>query len=261
MSTAVKPKGPRIVPSNLGPPAWANDYLGSTVGMKVLVALTGLSLVVFLIFHMLGNLKVLFGRDDVNAYAHFLKHGLGPLLWIARAGLLLVFVVHVVLVFRLKARSNAARPVAYVYQRSAQATPQSLSMLLTGVVVGLFTLFHLAHFTFGWVHAADLGGGRQIDYLHLHDDQGRHDVYSMVVAGFQTPWLSVLYIVTQLVLFFHLTHGIQSTIQTLGLKATRFAPAWVAVGYATAGLILLGNLAIVFAIWFGVVQPVYPMAG
>lgn len=260
MSTAaIKPKGARIPKPDAGPETWANTYLNSTIGSKVLVAITGLLLVGFVVFHMIGNLKVLFGRDEVNAYAHFLKHGLGPLLWIARGGLLLIFVAHLALAIRLQMRSAAARPIGYVYQRSAQATPQSRTMLMTGVVVGLFVLFHLAHFTFGWVHSADIGGGRQSAYLHLLDDQGRHDVYSMVVAGFQTPWLSILYIVAQLVLFSHLSHGIQSTIQSLGLKASRFAPVWSGLGYATAAGVLIGNLVIVLAVWIGFVQPVFPM--
>ncbi|MCZ2343317.1 MAG: succinate dehydrogenase cytochrome b subunit [Bacteroidales bacterium] len=260
MSTAaIKPKGARVVPPDAGPETWACHYLSSTVGSKVLVAVTGLLLVGFVVFHMIGNLKLLFGRDDVNAYAHFLKHGLGPLLWIARGGLLAVFVVHLALAFRLQLRASAARPIGYVYQRSAQATPQSRTMLMTGIVVGLFVLFHLAHFTFGWVHSADIGGGRQSDYLHLLDEQGRHDVYSMVVAGFRTPWLSILYIVAQLVLFCHLSHGIQSTIQSLGLKASRFAPVWSGLGYATAATILIGNVAIVLAVWIGLVPPVFPM--
>lgn len=253
--TAAKPKGPRQLPDQASPAAWAETYLNSTVGAKVLVALTGLLLVGFVVFHMIGNLKVLSGRDEVNAYAHFLKHGLGPLLWIARAGLLAVFVAHVVLALKLKAKTAAARPVPYVALRSAQATIASRTMLTTGLVVGAFTLFHLAHYTFGWVHDAETGNGMRINYLDLKDPAGRHDVYNMTVAGFRNPVISTLYLFAQLVLFAHLTHGIQSVIQTLGLKGTRFAPVWVWVGYATAGLILAGNVAIVAAIWAGVVGP------
>ena len=264
MSTAaIKPKGSRVIPTEEGPIGWASTYLNSTVGSKIVVACTGLLLVGFLIVHMLGNLKVLFGQDEINAYAYFLKHSIGPYLWIARLGLLLIFITHIALTLRLQNRSASARPVGYVYQRSAQASFQSRTMLLSGIVIGLFTLFHLAHYTFGWVHEAQLPNGRQVNYLALMqvlpDGTERHDVYSMVVAGFRTPWIALLYIVTQLVLFAHLSHGIQSTIQTLGLKGGRFSPFWSALGYLAAGAILAGNLAIVFAIWSGLIQPIYPM--
>ena len=96
-------------------------------------------------------------------------------------------------------------------------------MIWTGIVVGLFTVFHLAHFTFGWVHGAEVEPGKVVNYLDLKDAKGRHDVYSMVVAGFTTPWLAMLYIVAQVALFLHLLHGIQSSFQTLGLKNRRFA--------------------------------------
>jgi len=265
MSTAaIKPKGPRMTAPEEGPIGWASTYLSSTVGLKILVACTGLLLVGFLIVHMLGNLKVLFGQDEINAYAYFLKHRIGPYLWIARAGLLLIFVAHIALTLRLHSRSSAARPIGYIYQRTAQASLQSRTMLLTGLVIGFFVVFHLAHYTFGWVHEAQLPDGRQVNYLNLMqvlpDGTQRHDVYSMVVAGFQTPWIALLYIATQLVLFAHLTHGIQSTIQTLGLKGGRFSPFWTAFGYAVAGTILVGNLAIVLAIWSGLVPAIYPMA-
>ena len=266
MSTAaIKPKGPRIVPAERGPAGWATTYLTSTVGSKIIVAITGLSLVGFVLFHMIGNLKVLYGQDSINSYAWFLKHSLGPYLWAARAGLLAVFVTHIGLTLRLKYKSAKARPVGYAYQRTAQATLQSRTMLLTGIVIGLFTAFHLAHYTFGWVKGAQMPDGTVVNYMDLTetmpDGTVRHDVYSMVVAGFTTPWLSILYIVAQLFLFAHLAHGIQSTIQTLGLKGTRFAPVWVGLGYATAAAIVAGNLAIVVAVWAGALPPVYPMAG
>ncbi|MBY0459967.1 MAG: hypothetical protein K2V38_21835, partial [Gemmataceae bacterium] len=79
--------------------------------------------------------------------------------------------------------------------------------------------------------------------------KGRHDVYSMVVAGFKTPWLAVLYIVAQVVLFAHLTHGIQSSLQTLGLKNSRFAPLIWVLGFLTAFAVLVGNVGIVVGVW------------
>src|SRR5207248_2495188 len=111
--------------------------------------------VLFVIAHLIGNLKLLTGgpesRDAINAYAHFLKHDLGLLLWLVRAGLLAIFVLHLTLAIRLKLRSVAARPIPYSYARTVQAGVASRTMVWTGLVVGLFVLFHLAHYTFGWV--------------------------------------------------------------------------------------------------------------
>ena len=144
------------------------------------------------------------------------------LLWIARSGLLVLFVLHIVLAVRLKLRSVAARPVAYQYRRDVRSTTAGRTMIWTGIIIGLFTLFHLAHFTFGWVKEVETPSGEFRNYLELTDEKGRHDVYAMVVAGFTEPWLAVLYIVAQLALFVHLMHGVQSSFQTLGLKNRRF---------------------------------------
>lgn len=255
-TTVRNPKGPAEAPAGDGATPFVSAALNSSVGAKVLVALTGLSLVGFLVFHLIGNLKVFSGPDAINAYAHFLKHDLGALIWIARAGLLGLFVLHLALAIRLKARARAARPVAYAYPNTVQATPESRTMLMTGLVILLFVLFHLAHYTFAWIHGAELSDGKVVNYLDLKDAKGRHDVYSMLVAGFTTPWLCVFYIVTQLLLFVHLRHGIQSAFQTLGLKNKRFRAAIGFLGLAAAGAILIGNLFIVCGVWAGLAPPV-----
>jgi succinate dehydrogenase / fumarate reductase cytochrome b subunit len=270
MSTVINPKGARSIPAGTGPDAWAKVYLTSTVGQKVIVAATGLALTTFLIFHMIGNLKMFSGPDSINAYAYFLQHELGALLWVARGGLLTLFAAHIGLSLYLHAKSTAARPTPYVYMRSAQATLASKTMLLTGLVIGAFTLFHLAHYTFGWVKPASVAEvspatgqptGRvfTIDYKALTDAQGRHDVHSMMVAGFRNPWVSAVYVFAQLLLFAHLSHGLQSTAQTLGLKGTKFAPFWTWAGYGLAGVIVAGNLAIVLAVWSGLIGGPYPL--
>jgi succinate dehydrogenase / fumarate reductase cytochrome b subunit len=234
---------------------WA--FLDSSVGAKITVALTGLGLVTFTVFHMIGNLKVFQGPEAINGYAYFLKHNLGALIWIARAGLLAIFLLHVALAVRLKMRSAAARPIGYEYSRAAQATVASRTMIWSGAVVGLFVLFHLAHFTFALVHGAEMPDGSVVNYLDLKDDKGKHDVYSMIVAGFTTPWLVALYIVAQVVLFVHLLHGVQSSFQTLGLKNGRFRQAIRLLGFAVATTVLVGNLAIVIGVWAGLAPPLY----
>jgi succinate dehydrogenase / fumarate reductase cytochrome b subunit len=225
---------------------WVETYLRSTVGRKILVALTGLGLATFVVFHMIGNLKMFSGPESINHYASFLKHDLGALIWIARGGLLAIFAVHLFLTIRLKMRSAMARPVGYSYVQTAQATAASKSMIWTGIVIGAFVVYHLAHFTFGLTHEAD-----GVNYLELRDSEGRHDVYRMVIAGFSAWHISLLYIVAQVLLFVHLSHGIQSALITLGLVGRRFGKAAKMLGLAVAGTILLGNLAIVLAVWTG----------
>jgi succinate dehydrogenase / fumarate reductase, cytochrome b subunit len=257
-STTVRhPKGPAgPKPDRTASPfIWA--FFDSSVGAKITVALTGLGLVTFTIFHLIGNLKVFSGPDSVNGYAHFLKHDLGLLLWIARAGLLAIFVLHIALAIRLTLRSRAARPVGYEYPGSVQATVSSRTMIWSGVAVGLFVVFHLAHFTFAWVHGAERANGEVVNYLELKDAKGRHDVYSMMVSGFTTPWLCVLYIVAQFALFLHLLHGIQSAFQTIGLKNGRFRNLIRLFGFAVATIILVGNVGIVVGVWAGL-YPVPP---
>jgi succinate dehydrogenase / fumarate reductase cytochrome b subunit len=268
------------------PFVWA--LLDSSVGAKITVALTGLGLVTFALFHMIGNLKVFQGPAAINGYAYFLKHDLGMLIWVARAGLLGIFVLHLTLAIRLKLRSAAARPIGYAHPGHVQATVASRTMLWSGVVVGLFVLFHLAHFTFGWVHGAEVPDpktGQKVftNYLDLKGtpvydaetgqwgwrnftspadakDPLKHDVYSMVVVGFTTPWLAVLYLVAQTVLFLHLWHGVQSSFQTLGLKNSRFAPAVRLLGRTVAAVIFIGNVGIVVGVWAGYAPPLYPTA-
>ena len=261
MSTVIRPK--ENFPTNAEPGGkgildYLRPFAVNTVGAKLLVAVTGLMLTGFVIAHLVGNLNVFAGQDAINNYALFLKK-LGPLLWLARIGLLVVFLVHVLLVIKLKSMSAAARPIAYLHGRTVQASAAGRYMLLTGLVVLAFLLFHLAHFTFGWVKGADVGGYR-VNYLDLRDSSnavegGRHDVYSMVVYGFQNTVITVLYVVAQLALFLHLSHGFQSAFQTLGANSPRWQQTWRRLGYAVALLLLVGNVGIAGAIWAGALQP------
>lgn len=249
-ATVRHPKGVASPSAEQGGLAWLISLLDSSVGAKVVVALGGVGLALFALFHMIGNLKIFQGPEALNAYAHFLKHDLGVLLWLARGGLLGIFLLHVVLALRLKWRTASARPQRYSYPNRVHARVAARSMAATGIVVGLFILFHLAHFTFGWVHAAERNG-QVIPYLELTDAQGRHDVYAMVVAGFRTSWIAILYLLAQVALFVHLIHGIPSAFQTLGLQNRRSAAAIRGLCVLTASAILLGNVLIVLAVWSG----------
>jgi succinate dehydrogenase / fumarate reductase cytochrome b subunit len=256
-TTVRHPKGPAEPKSSEAAGLFLWRFLESSVGSKLLIALTGLGLTLFAVFHMIGNLKLFQGWEAVNAYAYFLKHDLGILIWVARAGLLTIFLVHLSLAIRLQLRAFAARPIRYQYPGSVQATVASRTMIWTGIVIGLFVLFHLAHFTFGWVNGVEVAPGQFVNYLDLRDAKGHHDVYSMVIAGFSHVPIAILYILAQVALFIHLLHGIQSAFQTLGLKNRRFASMIRWLGLAIATTILVGNVGIVLAVQTGVLAPLY----
>lgn len=192
------------------------------------MAVSGLALVLFVIGHMVGNLLIFVGQEEINAYAAFLKGNM-KLLWVARIGLIVMVVLHIVTAVRLKLENSKARPQRYKFKSTVQATAASLFMGLSGTVLLFYIVGHLLHFT---------GGVLQPEYYDLHDAKGRHDVYSMVVLGFQDPLYSVAYIVAMVLLSFHLAHGMASSLQTLGFNhpsatpAIRRATPLIAIGLA-----------------------------
>lgn len=220
----------------------------SSLGSKYLMALTGFGLLGFVIAHMLGNWQVFLGPEALNSYAAKLKD-MGPLLWVARLGLLALFLAHIGMGIRLTLANRAARPIPYQVKTYRQATLASRSMLPTGLVILAFVLFHLAHYTFCLVDPS---------YHSLFDSEGRHDVYRMTVMGFQNPIVSGSYLVAMLLLAFHLAHGFQSLFQSLGLSH----PNWVElVRKASIGLavvIFVGNASMPLAVLFGLVGGTKP---
>ena len=261
--------------------AWLKPIFASSVGGKFLVALTGLALTGFVVVHMLGNLQIFRGPDAINEYAKTIKD-MPALFWTARIGLLTVFVVHVVVTLRLKMRANEARPIPYAHEETVQASFASRSMGYTGLAILAFALFHIAHFTLGAVQPAPPSALKksaldelkkkddpsddakkkddkpalpvEISVLDLRDDQGRHDVYSMMIIGFSDPIIAPLYILAQVLLMMHLSHGIASSLQSLGLNTPRLQRTWFYCGWALTLLVGVGNLAIVAAVFGGYVK-------
>lgn len=191
----------------VAPTQGLKGILSTSIGKKFVVAITGLGLSLFLIVHLLGNLQFFAGPEQFNHYAHTIK-SLPVLLWGARLGLLTFFVVHIGLVIQLKRRNFAARPVRYAYEDTVQASAASRSMLITGSIILVYVIFHLAHFTVGVTHP---------EHFRLVDNQGQHDVYQMVRLGFLDPKVSAFYILAMAALAVHLSHGFASMFQTLGL--------------------------------------------
>ena len=219
--------------------------LSSTVGTKFMVAATGAVLAAFVLGHMAGNLQIFLGPDAFNTYAATLKGMPGPL-WAARLGLLAALVLHIAGNIKLKNRNSAARPVDYAGRKPLRSTLYSRTMLLSGLILLAFIVYHLAHFTLGLVHP---------NYYTLTDAEGRHDVYSMVVLGFREPLVAIPYLAAMVLLFMHLAHGVASLFQTFGLRRPNWRDAIDGLGRLFAIVVVAGNIIIVVACLIGIVEP------
>jgi succinate dehydrogenase / fumarate reductase cytochrome b subunit len=221
------------------------SFWRSSIGGKVTMAVTGLCLFGFVVVHLLGNLQLLKGPDAINHYAKFLAER-GSLLWIARGGLLAIFLLHVVTGIKLARENKLARPVPYAVDATIQATWASRSMLLTGLSTAAFVVYHLLHFTLGVTNPGD--------YAKKGAGAGGHDVYAMVTASFSSPGIVLAYVGAQVILFFHLSHGIQSLCQTLGIHHGRYTPSIHKVSWGLAGLVTLGNIFLAVSVLTGIVR-------
>ena len=241
------------------------SLFGSSIGRKILMAVTGLVLIGFVIGHLVGNLQVFQDPDHINGYAHFLRE-MGPLLWVARIGLLVAAVIHIWAATVLTIENKKARgPEPYGVKHTIRATLASRTMRLTGYVVLAFIIYHLAHFTWGAAQTQNFKDNLPL-YTMQHDyrvagfpviDAGArvHDVHTMVIRGFESPLVSVFYIVAVGLLSFHLLHGFDSMFQTLGLRSTRWAQGLRTFCVIFCVAYFLGNLAIPGAVLAGKLQP------
>ena len=216
----------------------------TSIGRKAFMASTGLILLLFVISHLMGNLLIFLGPDALNAYALKLRH-LGAGLWFARGVLLAAVVVHSVTSIQLSLENRAARPIRYGRYQTAEATLSSRTMLLSGLLVLAYLVYHLLHFTFQTAHP---------EVAHLTEAQGHHDVYRMVVVSFQQPPISLVYIVAMALLFSHLRHGIASAFQSLGVNNERTLAAVECVGAILSWALFLGYSAIPIAVLSGIVK-------
>jgi succinate dehydrogenase / fumarate reductase cytochrome b subunit len=216
----------------------------SSIGAKVAMAVTGLLTFLWLIGHLLGNLLIYGGPDVTNAYAHGLKE-LGALLWVARIVMLVLFVIHILSAYRVWRKNNAARPEAYEVYDPAWATYAGRTMWWGGVLILLFVIYHLLHFTLGVTNPA---------YFKLVDPQGRQDVYSMIIRSFSNKVISGVYILAMVVLGFHLSHGVSVLFQTLGLSRSPNSPFFKRLGPVCAVVMVLGFISIPLSVLAGLLR-------
>jgi succinate dehydrogenase / fumarate reductase, cytochrome b subunit len=204
--------------------------ISTTVGRKFLMAASGAALVGFVIAHLIGNLQIFLGPEAINRYGHFLQTT-PEILWPLRIGLLAMVLLHIVTSIQLTIESRAARPIAYGDKTYIKASLASRTMMISGLLIFSFIVYHLLHFTLLKVHP---------QYSQAFDAQGRHDVYSMMVRSFQQPSISIAYVVMMFCVCFHLSHGISSMFQSLGFNTLRTRPGLSCAGAVLAWLIFAG---------------------
>lgn len=227
--------------TSVPPPGIVSEIFRSSVGRKYLVALTGFIAFGYLLGHMAGNLQIFVGQEQLNAYAHSLK-SLGPLLWIIRAALLAIFGIHIWLSTLLKYDSLAARPDNYIKKATVKASLASRTMILSGVTVLAFVIYHLLHFS---AHITDPS------FADLVDSSGRPDVYSMIIIGFSNLLVSGFYILAVGLLCHHLSHGLMSMFQSLGVNNHRFQKTLDIFAHAFAVILFLGFSSVPVAVIAG----------
>lgn len=207
------------------------------------MAVTGLVGIGFVIAHLAGNLQAFIGPAKFNAYSALLHGPLNELVWLLRVVLIVAVVLHVLMAYQLTMISRAARPIAYQTREPQVATLASRTMKWGGVLLLVFIVFHLLHFTTDTVDPAGWRG--------MTDTQGRRDVYGNLVSSFRIWWVSAFYIVAMLALGMHLFHGAWSSLRTLGYAKPS--------GHPLKRRIALG---VAIAIWLGfTVVPIGVIAG
>jgi succinate dehydrogenase / fumarate reductase cytochrome b subunit len=209
------------------------QLLSNTVGKKVLMAVTGLFMVLFVVVHLLGNSSVFAGPDGINAYAEKL-HGLGPFVWVFRLFMGAMLAIHVVFGVLLTLENQAANPGKYAVKKMLKATFASETMIWTGVLLLGFIVYHLLQFTVRITPDVVLG----------NDAKGRFDVFSMMVGSFRRVPITLIYVAAMVALFLHLSHGIQSIFQTVGLSNDKALVQYERYGMLLSVLFLLGYCAI-----------------
>jgi succinate dehydrogenase / fumarate reductase cytochrome b subunit len=215
----------------------------TTIGKKVLMAGSGLVLVLFVISHMLGNLKIWLSGRELDQYSEFLRRIGEPIaphtwvLWIVRIIVFSAFVVHVYLAIDLSLQSRRARQHRYAHPDHVQANPASVTMRWGGLALALFVVFHLANFTWGWIHPG---------YKYI-----RGGVNNNVVGNFNQWWMVVIYVAAMVALCLHLYHGTWSMFQTWGVNNRRWDLVIRRTATVVALVVFLGYISVPLGVLTG----------
>jgi succinate dehydrogenase / fumarate reductase cytochrome b subunit len=240
------------------------NIFGSSIGRKLVMAVTGVVLILFVVGHLVGNLQVFEDPDRINGYSHFLQ-SLGPALWAVRIFLLACVTLHIWAATVLALESRRARgDEPYAVKKWIQATVASRYMRWTGYIVLAFILYHLAQFTAGWAQPASFkaniphyvmkGDYHILGFTAVPAGTEVLDVRSMVIRGFTNPVVAVFYIIAVGLLSLHLLHGGESLFQTLGWRNHRWERGLRLAVTVLCAAYFLGNLAIPGGVLVGILR-------
>jgi succinate dehydrogenase / fumarate reductase cytochrome b subunit len=216
----------------------------TTVGKKFTMAITGAILFVFVVVHMLGNLKAFWGPDKLNHYAEGLRSlgapffGHGQLLWLLRIVLLACVGLHMLSATQLTLRSWTARPVGYKNTPHLELSYSSRTMRWGGVIIGLYVVYHLMHFTWGNLHPQFVPG----------------DVYANLITGFRSVPVVAVYLVALVMLMFHLYHGLWSALQTVGVSHPEYDRMLHGTAAVVAVLLFVGFAVVPVSVLAGILK-------
>lgn len=227
----------------------------SSLGKKFVMAASGAVLFLFVVGHLVGNLQVFLGPEPINRYGHFLK-SVPELLWGVRLFLLLCVTLHIITAVQLAVMNKAARPVDYAGGSAYGSDWKSRYMLVSGLVILAFIVYHLVHFTAMLPSINGVGDFRKLETT-LPGGVETHDVYAMMVLGFQVWWVTLFYLVAQALLFIHLGHGVAAMFQSLGLRNHVWAPRIQMLAKAASIAIFIGYAVIPISIYMRVVGSDY----
>ena len=216
----------------------------SSVGRKIIMAVTGFVLVAFVCVHLLGNSSIFIGADAINAYAQKL-HSLGPFVWVFRLVMLTAFAIHIFFGIQLTLENRAATPEKNVQIKRLKTGFGAETMIVSGLVMLAFVIYHLLHFTVRVTNPEI--------YVPL-GDHGMVDVFVMMVNGFSSALSVIIYVIGLGFLFLHVSHGFQSLFQTLGLSNDKSLPFMEMVSKLVGVVLLVGYISIPMLIVFGLVK-------
>lgn len=222
------------------------NIFGSSLGKKYVMAVSGCVLFLFVVGHLVGNLQIFLGPDAINRYGHFLQSNV-ELLWPVRIILILLVLLHIWSAARLSRENLVARPVGYAQYRPVGSSYASRTMLMSGIIIFIFVVYHLLHYTV-MVRYLNFTGQNFASFV---DAKGRHDIFKMLVVGFSNGWVSAFYILGLALLCLHLSHGFSSMFQSLGWRSGPYRRFLEKAAQVIAWLIFLGYTSIPVAILLG----------
>jgi succinate dehydrogenase / fumarate reductase cytochrome b subunit len=214
-------------------------FYASMVGKKVVMGVTGLIGIGFVILHSIGNLLVFRGPVAINSYSHFLK-STGELLWTLRIVLIVAVILHVIAAIQLTRQSRTARPVGYTKREPQVATIASRTMRWGGVLLLVFIVLHILHFTTGTIRPSGVFS--------------KQDVYVNVVTSFRIWWVSLFYVIAMVALGLHIFHGAWSSVRSIGVSPASPQPLHRRISLVLAILVWAAFTAIPVAVFVGIVR-------